>query len=116
MDRSGRMSGFVLGLVTGAVLMAVLGATRAETEIPGAPQPDAAAPALMAPAVETPAVGRYQAVATSATMGSGLPWYGIWVLDTATGAVKWLDHPDAARRAGRYGTPFENLSAQPEKK
>lgn len=39
-------------------------------------------------------IGHYQISSTSTTMGSGLPWFAVWVVDTKTVEVKWVDHPD----------------------
>lgn len=118
MKKQGRAAYLALGLAVGASAVLLAGARGSESDVPGAS--GVIAQAVSEPfspgAGEKMGRGRYQLAVTSSTMGTGLPWYGVWVIDTATGAVKWIDHPDVSGREGRYNVSFGDLTNQPSKK
>jgi len=118
MKRPGRVATLALGLVAGAAVVLFAEARGAGTDVPGASGviAQAVSDPFSKSADEKPRQGRYQIAVTSSTMGTGLPWYGVWVIDTVTGSVKWIDHPDVAGREGRYNQPFQDLTDQPSRK
>ena len=60
-------------------------------------------------------IGRYQISSTSTVIASGLPWFAVWIVDTKTGEVKWVDHPNIPDQQQQYGKPFTEMQRKPGK-
>jgi len=102
--RRERVKVFLLGMITALAFIFLIGAD--EGGIPGVE--------MQGPAAGE-GIGRYQISSTSTVMTSGLPWFAVWVVDTKTGEVKWVDHPNVPESQQQYGIPFGEMTHKPLK-